>query len=468
MDVKTKISNKNSHKKGVAIILSLIFVMMFSVLAVSLSAMASNNMQLAKNTKNASRALESAHSAIDIVRYHVANLTIAGGLDSTQKMTAIYSSLNTYLLANGIDNTNTSFDSLTQTINFANVIVDTAPAQTFDAKLTYLPTDDQLQLDITGKCLDITKNVRVIFDLTSVGSALFDFGVASKGPLVLTGQAEIADVNIAVAAGAYIEGNNLVGDAFAITNKATIAGDVSIANPSATFTAGTKASVAGATGSDIDDHIFIGVPYVDFPTPDPAHFLPYADGTVIDANTNLDNYAVLNNCIIAADTNPTFASHMTINGVLFIESPNKVSFAGQAVVNGIIVGDGSLDDPFASSSINFAGQVICNSIDTLTGPQFEPIQGETGTFIVAPGFSLDFSGQALNMAGAIAASGISFSGQAGGNVDGSLINYSDEPMTLTGQSSLLFNRSNRSSDPAGFRSDQIILFDPTSYSEPRS
>ncbi len=134
-----------------------------------------------------------------------------------------------------------------------------------------------------------------------------------------------------------------------------------------------------------------------------------------------------------------------------------------AVVNGIIAGDGSLDS--VNSSLKFAGQVTSHDVSTLEGSQYDAIKTQTGTFIVAPGFSLEFSGQNLDMAGAIAGSGVKLTGQAVGLIDGSLINYSSEPMTMSGKSTLKFNRSGRDKVPAGFIPDKRLIFAPSSYSE---
>jgi hypothetical protein len=54
---------------------------------------------------------------------------------------------------------------------------------------------------------------------------------------------------------------------------------------------------------------------------------------------------------------------------------------------------------------------------------------------------------------------------AGGTVNGSIINYSDETMTLTGNSDLYFNRSGTSHVPAGFVPEIVLQYDPSSYSE---
>jgi hypothetical protein len=69
------------------------------------------------------------------------------------------------------------------------------------------------------------------------------------------------------------------------------------------------------------------------------------------------------------------------------------------------------------------------------------------------------------MNGAIAASGVKLSGQALGVINGSLINYSSTPMTMSGKSTLKFNRSGRDKVPAGFEPDQKLFFMANSYSE---
>ena len=161
----------------------------------------------------------------------------------------------------------------------------------------------------------------------------------------------------------------------------------------------------------------------------------------------------------------TFADDATINGILYIESPSDVTFAGRVTVNGVIAGDGEISDYDGISSLEFMGQVISHDVSTLTGSEFDAIRRETGTFICAPGFRLEFTGQYLEINGAVAGNGISFSGQSGGTINGSIIDYSKETMTMVSQSSLAFNPIGRDSVPSGFEPDQLLVFEPNSYSE---
>ena len=84
---------------------------------------------------------------------------------------------------------------------------------------------------------------------------------------------------------------------------------------------------------------------------------------------------------------------------------------------------------------------------------------------MAPGFSATFGGNFDTLNGAIAANGLKFFGNAGGTVDGSILNYSNEPMELSGNTDLFLNRSGTDQMPAGFGPEIILYYVHDSYSE---
>jgi hypothetical protein len=98
-------------------------------------------------------------------------------------------------------------------------------------------------------------------------------------------------------------------------------------------------------------------------------------------------------------------------------------------------------------------------------PQFADIRNETGTFLMAPGFAASFGGNFTELSGAIAANGVDFFGNAGGIINGSIINYSNTETTLSGDTDLQFNHSGTVNIPAGFVPEIILRYQPTSYSE---
>jgi len=367
------------------------------------------------------------------------------------------------LTLNGITNIPANYTA--STITIPNVTLNQAEGQSFSALIARLD-NDTLQLAVTGLCGSFTRTIRVNYEFGQRAHTIFDFGVATKGPLSLAGNIDLAGVNISVESSVYIESAESV-LALSIIGNSHIAGDVSIVNSLAdVLLQGGKAGIGGERGQDaIDNHVTFGVPPSEFPEPTPGYFESFVTN-VVDSNTNTTADAVLQNVKILAGTNPTFSGRVTLKGVVFVETPNVVVFAGNADVIGIIVGDGDIDDDSATNRIEFRGDVSSRPVTDLPQTeQFAAIRGETGTFAVAPGFHLAFGGSFDTLNGAIAANGIQFFGNAGGIINGSIINYSDKDMTLTGNSDLYFNRSGLTEVPAGFVPEIILQYDPASYTE---
>jgi len=451
---------QTAKQNGIALIITMVVLAIISALVLSLAAISATNLQIAENRQNASKALASAHSGIEILRHFLNGINASTG---SQCISSIADEVNNLFAAEAISNI--SFTSTGTEVNFAPVTIDSAQNQSFSAILSK-PGSDTVRLSVTGSCGNFNKTTIVDFNIVSRGNSVFNYGVATRGALQMSGQAEISGVDLAIDSSVYIEGQ-LSGDSFSITNKASVAGNVYIADPYASCSIGSQAIVGGESGADACDHVILGIEPAPFPTPNPSFFESFATGPLITSATIIDSCAVLNNVKIDANANPTFSGHVTINGVLFIKQPNVVTFAGQATVRGIIVGDGVAGPSTADNKLVFSGQVQCLDVNGLTGAEFDDIKEQTGTFILAPGFSAQFSGQTTIDNGAIAASGITFTGQAGGTINGSIINYSDtQPVVLSGQSSLFFNKSGTETCPAGFLPIKQLDYLPQSYAEP--
>jgi len=350
-------------------------------------------------------------------------------------------------------------------LHIASVALDSDNGHTFSAQIAQIDPET-LRLTVTGVYGSFTKTISVNYVFGQRANTVFDFGVATRGPLSLAGNIELEGVNVSVDASVYIESEDS-SLALSIIGNSHIAGDVSIVNPIANvLLQGGKAGIGGETGDGaIDNHVTFGVPPSEFPEPVPSYFEAYATN-IVDSNTNTSADATFENIRILPATNPNFSGHVTLKGVVFVETPNVVTFTGGATVMAIIVGDGDIQDNSKTNRINFTGNVSSLPVSSLPDlPQFQGIRDETGTFIMAPGFGLSFGGSFDALCGAIAGNGIEFHGNAGGIINGSVINYSDEEMTLTGNSDLYFNRSGITEAPAGFVPEIILEYDPDSYLE---
>lgn len=444
-------------------IISMIFVLVFSALAVSMAAIADVNAQVASNQQKADVARACAESGIDVLRYWLSRVEMSGKTPEADKFEHVLTFFNNDLTANAITNIDTYMGESAMYI--PPVTLNSANNESFWALIRQVDTDT-LQLFVTGMHNNFWRTVRVDYDFSQRAHTVFDFGVATKGPLSLSGNIELDGVSISVESSVYIESASSA-LALSILGNSQIAGDVSIVNPFASVElTGGKAGIGGETGDDaIENHVDFGVPATEFPEPDPEYFESFVTN-IVDVNTDTSSDIVLENVRILAGTNPTFSGHATINGVMFIETPNVVTFTGSADVTGIIVGDGDIEDNSGVNKIEFRGDVSSAPVSELPDePQFADFRDETGTFLMAPGFSASFGGSFETLNGAIAANGIEFFGNAGGIINGSIINYSDVDMVLSGNSDLYFNRSGLTEVPAGFVPEIILAYSPASYSE---
>ena len=451
------------NRRGSAAMVSMFFILVFSALTVSMVSLSDSSVQISANQRKVNKARAAAESGLEIIRYWLSRVSLSGSTPSSELFTEVAESLQADLTAGGISNLAASYNG--SQIVIPSVTVDSSGGQSFSATISRLDADT-VQADVTGMHGEITRILRINYQLGERANTVFNFGVATKGPLSLAGNIELEGINVSVEASVYIESENS-NVALSIIGNSQIAGDVAIVNSTASVEMqGGQASIGGETGDDaIENHVSFGVPPSEFPEPDSTYFLPFVMNT-IDANTDTTADAAFENIRIPAGTNPTFSGHVTLKGVVYIETPNIVTFSGTTDIIGVIVGNGDSQDNSGANQINFTGAVHSEPINTLPPePQFAGLRDQFGTFIVAPGFDLLFEGAFDTLNGAIASNGVEFRGDAGGIINGSIINYSDEPMVLSGNSDLYFNRSGTSNVPPGFTPDVVLYYEAASYSE---
>lgn len=344
------------------------------------------------------------------------------------------------------------------------VALHSASGQNFEGEILIDANDlNILKVYTTGRSGQITRTIRVNYNIEPYNNPIFDYGIATKGPLNMQGSPNVDGLNQSIEADVYIESAN-DNTALSMKGKSTIAGNVNIANPFANPSVSNSSSIGGESGQDaIDNHVTIGASDIDFPIPNPASFEHYIENT-FEPSTDTTTNITLENIRIPAGTNPHFSGNVILKGIVFIESPNVVEFTGNADITGIIIGNGNLNFPSDENQLIFRGNVGSRSVSELE-EEFGDIRQETGTFLLAPGFSASFGGSFETLNGVIAASGIEFFGNAGGTINGSVINYSETPMTLDGSVDLVFNRFGLTEVPAGFDTHRILKYNPASYEE---
>ena len=444
------------------LVVSLIFLAVFSAWAVSIGSMSGVNVQLAHNQGQANGARASAESGLEVVRYLLAEVTVPASVAPADRLAAIATTLQNKLYAAGMTNVTTTYDS--SEINIQNVALSSQTGQSFSAAIRQTGPDT-LQVDVAGLNSQITRAIQTNFNFIPTPNPLFDFAVATRGPLKLVGNATLQGLNSPSEANLYIESLS-ESEAMSLQDYSETGGGADIVNPGAYVSLIGNSKIHGKNGQEaIDSHVSVGVDAVEFPMPDISSFEQYVEN-VIDANTETSgDVLTFQNVTLLAGTNPTF-SDVTFNGIVFIESPNTVVFSGNTTITGLIVCDGDPEMPGQSDSVTFQGNVSSYGVSNLPETQeFEGLRDQTGSFLLAPGFSASFGGNFQTINGVIAADSVSFTGNAGGTIKGSIINYSDTEMSFTGNSIITFDHSNSANNPAGFQADAGVQFDADSYSE---
>src|SRR4030042_1002804 len=346
-------SYKTVHLKrhGAVLIISMIFILVFSALAVAMAAMSGVNTQIASNQHKIDFAFASAEAGMEVQRFWLTPVTMPSSTAPSSYLGTIVATVQNDLDANSISNITLYHDG-----SISAVPLDSVAGQTFSGQLSIDPNDlYTLNVYSTGGNGEISRTIKIGFDIEPYKHPIFNYGLATKGPLTYTGNPTMTAVNEAWEADLYVESSGSL-TAMSVGGNCNFAGEIEIGNAAAPADFGGDVLIAGDHNQTaIDNHVHIGVDPVDFPTPLTDRFRPYAGGDVINSSTNLGTYTnILVNCSIAAGTNPSFPKSVIIRGILFIESPNIVTFTRNVALEGIIVADGDLSDP-GTNRIDFMG-----------------------------------------------------------------------------------------------------------------
>lgn len=452
-----KMRTRAHNRAGIVSILALMFLVIFATLAIAFMSGVNMSVAQADNQKYAQDALLAAESGMSFHGYVLKNTTVSTGLQGTALMDALNTSLsNQAMLTGNLGSGQTTYANSVITVPAINLDA----TRTFDA--TFRLSGTNISLAVTGHSGPISRTVTMNFPLTQAPAMVPPCGIVTRGKVVLTGNDSVKGANNTTEGSIYTTTSNTLG--VSMTGNSKIGGDLYLTNPSGSVSMTGNVSIGGATGNGAVSHIHIGAPPVDIPEVDPTPFIPLATNTV-DNTTNTSGNKTFKNIRIKAGTNPTFSGNITIQGVVYIEKPNRVSFTGNLNMTGVIVTDPGHNNA-STNQINFSGNTTSSGVENLPNtPDFATLRTMTGAFLLAPGFTTKFTGNFGTVNGVMAAEAFTFTGNAGGLIKGSIINYSSADFTMTGNSTLTFDHSTYTGTIPGLVSSPKFTADPTSYTE---
>ena len=443
--------------RGVALIVSLIFLALFACLALAITTAADMNLSAARNRVASDQAAALAETGLLLVQQELGGLSVP----ATHNAADVHKAIATRLVA--VLATSTMVNAGAITYGSAGVVLPPITAVMADGRAGTV--EAQIQADggaldrptitvqsvgrFDGAVRTVTYRLGVRNSLDGVGK----YGIASRSPIEMRGSPTILGAN-AGWEGSVLSATSVTLDAVTLTGHVEVSGDVAVSGDGARIDTHGSVTIGG-------EEIY-GAPEPEWPTVNTSRFSVYATN-VFDGVTSGER--VLTNVRVPPGTNPTFNSDVVIQGVLYIESPNRVTFSGNATVRGTIVMQEHAAG-LAANEIFFAGNVESYAIDTLPPePQFAALRGLTGTFLLAPGAHAKFAGNFGTVNGWMVASGYDFTGNAGGTVCGTIVNLDDTYFRIDGDVDLRFDRSGDTDNPAGLVATYSLASVRGSYSD---
>ncbi len=455
-----------TSRKGIVSVIALAALTVLIVISATIATQSFLELRKSDSLSRAARAQLSAESGISYMTLVLREIRLPDDVDATTFMDEFHAALSELLAP-----MNSSGVTVTRVGQAVLVSEIQLPRGSFACEFAMDTSVNppSARLTVTGRDGSFVRRVAVTYACVGKRSSIFDFGVASRGKIVITGSA-------------ILEGVNDVSEASVLTTKAdpmailagghaTITGDLYVtgSDVDSVYLQGGGVSIGGETDIEIilRDHVFLGTQEPEVPEIDTARFIPLAT-SVIDATTDL-SVATFDNILIKAGANPSFPADAVLNGIVYVEAPNKVTFTGSAVVNGLIVTEDAFAENIDDCQIDFRGASSIPGVGALPNTdEFAQIKKYTGTSILAPGFGVTFGGATNSIGGMIAADQLSFRGASNisGEATGLVLGLKDLELNFSGNVTLSLKRQDSSVLPAGFKHPFGLEPQASTYSEP--
>ena len=293
-------------------------------------------------------------------------------------------------------------------------------------------TDDTVRLSVIGKAKSgsdtITRRMTIDYKLTTgvPGPMGLKYGICSEGPINLGNNSRFIGINDSGETMLYSNYVDTNSNTFTIGNNGTVPGGV-------WYRPGAQVSVPSGVQKNVIDTV------IEMPRYDPTLYKnpEYTGVTLTEMSDKNPTNAKYTNIIIKAGTNPTFGNDVTLEGIIYVEAPNNITFANNCNFRGIMVGDEAEPGQEKDCSIYFNNNMTVNRADTLPNePQFKEIRELPNISILMPSFTMEFKNNMESFTGLIALYEIKAKNNSDVTVDGGILIYGpngfkvDNNMTL--------------------------------------
>ena len=446
--------------RGTVSILAVMLLAVLATLTVSFAQFTNLNLRKGDNFRKAMDARLTAESGLEFMLYQLRRVRLPGDTTDTTLLANL-----TAALGDRLDGTpNLAGITVTNTGSAACVPpVQLEEGRTFCCWIT--PVASGLcRLKVKGSAGGLDRYLTMDLALSPKLPLVFNYGLASRGMIEVSGHTKIVGVNYPTEANVFSASAG--GTAIQVKGSGvTISGDLFVSGEESAVAITGSPRIAGSCDpATVSEHIHFGAEPPDFPELNTEPLAALATN-VVDSSTDMSSGQTFSNIRIAAGTNPNFTSDTVINGVVYVEAPNIVTFSGHATINGLIVTEDK-DLPVDQCQLHFTGTLDAAGVEALPDTEeFAAVKQQTGTFVLAPGFAATFSGNFSTVYGSIMADQLTFSGTAEGVINGGVIGLTDLPTELAGNVEIYVDRSDQDPDPAGIVKPIALETVPDSYTE---
>ena len=293
-----------------------------------------------------------------------------------------------------------------------------------------------------GVAASVGRGVEIEYEMENSRSTVFDYGVAAMGPVRFKSSPTTRLLGTPDAAASVLTGSAI--SPAITTGKGEIEGKLYVPMSTGQVSLG-GGSVAKETDNALilSQHVHLNAT-PEFPT---VHTVVFRE---LATNAYVAGVPRQKNVRVPPNTNPTFSAGDVIDGILYIESPNTVTFGGHTNINGLIVFE-DRGTP-AQNVLDFKGNVTHSAIPDTA--EFAALKARTaGLAIAAPTAALTLSSNVdSTLTGSIISNTLTLAGSADISVtNGSLITLGAEPVLVEGKTVHVIGTAAQDAPYAGVR-----------------
>jgi hypothetical protein len=440
-------------------LLAMLYLVLFGTLAIGFYAATTTQSQIVSNDERVALAQMAAESGMDFMRYQLGRVTINPTTPPEVVLSELYADLREQLEdTSNLGSQHIALVGNTIQIpeNGGTLKLDSVGNSRFRATITDWAGEIVVKIDGMNGTTQASRAITMDFTRAPHPSNVFDYAVASKGQVVMK-KGSVTSVDGVDPAIAKMMSAMGVDPSITVTGG-LIGGELNITESGGvTVTGGTVAGTS-IPAVILSDHVYV-VDEPEFPIINTDVYLPYA------SNTYSNGKKLQQNIRIPRGTNPRFNGGDTVQGIMYIESPNTVTFRGDFDLQGFIVFENAND-----SSVNimdFRGSV--NQAPLPSGPQFDPLRATSGVAILGPTVGMKMSGASSSyLRGNVIVGSFFYDGSADTQIDkGTIMTYNQTPnAAVFDGKGIKFTATGSSNMPtAGVTYNTYYAPDASSYQE---